>query len=181
MIVYEENVPGTGHFTLIPVDPAAHAEMLHDWVTRPHTRFWGMGDHTAEQVREVYAFLDSLDTHHAYLMLLDDEPVGIFQTYEPGHDPVGERYAVQEGDVGVHLLFARRGLAERLTPALTRYAFADPAHRRVVVEPDVRNAAALLRMRKLGFELADEIDMPDKRAQLAFLTRERFEAAFSPA
>lgn len=181
MIAYEETVAGLGHFTLAPVDPAVHAEMLHGWVTQDHTRFWGMGDYTVEQVREVYEFLDSLETHHAYLMLLNDEPVGIFQTYEPGHDPVGERYDVQEGDFGVHLLFARRGLAERLTPALTRYTFADPARRRVVVEPDVRNAAALLRMRKAGFEMADEIDMPDKRAQLAFLTRERFEAAFSAA
>jgi penicillin amidase len=181
VIVYAETVPGAGRFTLTPVDPAAHAEMLHDWVTREHTRFWGMSTYTVAEVRDVYAFLESLSTHHAYLMRLDDEPVGIFQTYEPEHDPVGERYAVRPGDFGVHILFARRGLAEKLTPALARYAFADPAHRRIVVEPDVRNGAALLRMRMAGFEMADEIDMPDKRAQLAFLTRERFEAAYAAA
>ncbi len=179
MTVYAETVPGAGRFSLVRVDPARHAEMMHGWVTHEHTRFWGMGDYSVAQVREVYEFLDSLSTHHAYLMLLDDEPVGIFQTYQPEHDPVGERYDVQDGDFGIHLLFARRGLAEKLTPALARYAFADPAHRRIVVEPDVRNKAALLRMRKVGFEMVDEIDMPDKRAQLAFLTRERFDAAFA--
>ena len=40
----------------------------------------------------------------------------------------------------------------------------------------MRNRLALLRLEREGFTFADEIDMPDKRAQLAFLTRERFEA-----
>ncbi|AXO37880.1 alcaligin biosynthesis complex short chain [Micromonospora sp. B006] len=50
-----------------------------------------------------------------------------------------------------------------------------------MVEPDVRNEAALRRLRTEGFTFASEIDMPDKRAQLAFLTRERFEAHHQPA
>lgn len=53
---------------------------------------------------------------------------------------------------------------------------ADPAARRLVVEPDVRNHLALRRLELTGFTFADEIDMPDKRAQLAFLTRDRFDA-----
>lgn len=57
----------------------------------------------------------------------------------------------------------------------------DVAARRIVVEPDVRNEAALGRLRTEGFTFASEIDMPDKRAQLAFLTRERFEAHHQPA
>jgi penicillin amidase len=51
-----------------------------------------------------------------------------------------------------------------------------------VVDPDVRNHFALRRMRMSGFTFADEIDMPGKNAQLAFLTRESFEriaAAYS--
>ncbi|WP_231930922.1 GNAT family N-acetyltransferase [Micromonospora coriariae] len=44
------------------VDPDRHAELLHAWVTRPRNSFWGMGWHTLEQVREIYAFVDSLPT-----------------------------------------------------------------------------------------------------------------------
>ena len=43
-----------------------------------------------------------------------------------------------------------------------------------MVEPDVRNAAALQRLEREGFTFSDVIDMPGKRAQLAFLTRDRF-------
>ncbi len=94
---------------------------------------------------------------------------------------MGERYAVQVGDMGLHLLLNPprrylRGLTTAVGPALVRFLLQDPAIRRIVVEPDVRNEAALRRLRIEGFTFAAEIDMPDKRAQLAFLTRARFEA-----
>ena len=43
-----------------------------------------------------------------------------------------------------------------------------------MVEPDIRNAAALRRLEREGFTFGDEIDLPGKRAQLAFMTRDRF-------
>ncbi len=173
---YSEKLPDLGLLRLVRVDPAADAPLLHDFVTRPHTRFWGMSEYSLAEVREVYEFLDSLETHHAYLIVLDDEPIGIFQTYEPGADPVGERYRVLPGDIGMHLLLAPgpdrpRGLVDALGPAFARFLFTDPAKDRIVAEPDVRNAAALRRLEREGFTFDTEIDMPDKRAQLAFLTR----------
>jgi penicillin amidase len=178
---YTEKLPGLGVLRLIPVNPAADAALLHRFVTARHTTFWGMSGYTVDEVREVYEFLDSLTTHHAYLIVLDDEPIGIFQTYEPAADPVGERYPAQPGDIGMHLLLAPpgrppRGLVDALGPACARFLFSDPAKDRIVVEPDVRNDAALRRLRTEGFELSAEIDMPDKRAQLAFLSRARFES-----
>ncbi|ATO17570.1 penicillin amidase [Micromonospora sp. WMMA2032] len=180
-VTYQEQIPDLGELALEPVRPDRHAALLHGWVTLPRNAFWGMGSHTLDDVREVYAFLDGLETHHAYLILLDGEPVGLFQTYRPEADPVGERYPVRPGDVGMHLLLnpprgRARGLTTAVGPALARFLLRDPAARRIVVEPDVRNEAALRRLRIEGFTFASEIDMPDKRAQLAFLTRERFEA-----
>lgn len=40
----------------------------------------------------------------------------------------------------------------------------------------MRNEVALRRLEAEGFVFGPEIDLPDKRAQLAFLTRARFEA-----
>ncbi|WP_231605344.1 GNAT family N-acetyltransferase [Micromonospora sp. HK10] len=179
-MTYQETLPGLGELRLVPVDPAADAALLHGWVTQPWARFWGMGGYTVDEVREVYAFLDGLATHHAYLIDLDGVPAGLFQTYQPEADPVGERYPVRPGDVGLHLLLAadRRtpGLTSAVCPALFRFLFTDPARQRIVVEPDVRNDRALRRLEREGFTLDAEIDMPDKRARLAFLTRHRFEA-----
>ncbi|MEV6596296.1 GNAT family N-acetyltransferase [Actinoplanes sp. NPDC051346] len=178
--MYQYAVPGLGDLRLIPVEPATHAELIHSWVTQRRATYWGMGDYTVDQVREVYAFLDSLTTHHAYLILVDGTPTGIFQTYEPDADPVGERYTVEPGDIGMHLLLApgekrARNFTGRVGAALCGYLFQNPAHRRVVVEPDSRNHLALRRMRMSGFTFDTEIDMPGKKAQLAFLTRDAYE------
>ncbi|MEV5823404.1 GNAT family N-acetyltransferase [Micromonospora harpali] len=178
-----ETLPGVGELSLVAVDPQAHAELLHGWVTQPRAVYWGMGGYTVDEVRDVYAFVDGLATHHAYLILLDGAPVGLFQTYQPEADPVGERYPVRPGDVGMHLLLAPgrrppRDFTGAVGPALVRFLFRDPTRQRVVVEPDVRNELALRRLERSGFTFDDEIDMPDKRARLAFLTRDRFEALF---
>ncbi|GGO04167.1 GNAT family N-acetyltransferase [Micromonospora parathelypteridis] len=176
-----EKIAGLGELSLVTVDPDRDAALLHDWVTRPRNSFWGMGSHTLEEVHETYTFVDGLPTHHAYLIMVDAEPVGLFQTYQPEADPVGERYPVQPGDVGMHLLLSpdrriARGLTNAVGPALARFLFGDPAAQRIVVEPDVRNHLALRRLEIEGFTFDSEIDMPDKLAQLAFLTRARFAA-----
>ncbi|NED00591.1 GNAT family N-acetyltransferase [Streptomyces sp. SID6648] len=176
--VHEQKVEGFGTVRLVPVDPAADAGLLHGWVTEERARFWGMADHTREQVREIYEFVDSLPTHHAYLALRDGVPAALFQTYEPDADPVGECYDVRPGDFGVHLLIAPaegegavRGYTEALLTAFIAFVFSDPAHVRVVVEPDARNEKAIARMVRMGFELGPEIRKPEKTARLAFLTR----------
>ncbi|MEU4339046.1 GNAT family N-acetyltransferase [Micromonospora lupini] len=180
-MTYQEKITELGELTLTPIVPDRDAALLHGWVTLPRNSFWGMGSHTVDQVREIYTFVDGLPTHHAYLIMIDGEPVGLFQSYQPEADPVGERYAVQPGDVGMHLLLCpprhlARGLTNAVGPALARFLFLDPAARRIVVEPDVRNHLALRRLEIEGFTFDAEIDMPDKRAQLAFLTRSRFES-----
>ncbi|TYB95316.1 acetyltransferase [Micromonospora sp. WP24] len=180
-MTYQEKIPDLGELSLVTVNPDAHADLLHAWVSQPRNSFWGMGTHSVEQVREIYEFIDGLPTHHAYLITIDDEPVGLFQTYQPDADPVGERYDVQPGDIGMHLLLSPtrrylRGLTTAIGPALARFLFADPTARRIVVEPDVRNHRALHRLEIEGFVLGPEIDLPEKRAQLAFLDRARFEA-----
>ncbi|MGW9246951.1 GNAT family N-acetyltransferase [Streptomyces badius] len=176
--VHEQKVEGFGTVRLVPVEPAADAELLHGWVTEERARFWGMADHTREQVREIYEFVDSLPTHHAYLALRDGVPAALFQTYEPDADPVGECYDVQPGDFGVHLLIAPaegegavKGYTEALLTAFIAYIFSDPSHLRVIVEPDTRNEKAIARMVRIGFELGPEIRKPEKTARLAFLTR----------
>lgn len=170
-------------FTIRPLDPVADLDLVHGWVTQPRARFWGMTDHTREEVGEVYAFLASLDTHHAYLVheVLpgraeeDGVPVAIFQTYEPEHDPVGEVYEVQEGDLGIHLFVAPGEPRPGFTGALVRYlagrVFGDPSVRRLVVEPDVLNERSVARFSREGFQPGPVVDLGHKTAQLAFLPR----------
>jgi hypothetical protein len=186
--VHEETVDGFGTVRVLPLDAHADAGLVHAWVSQERAAFWGMNGLTPDQVAEIYAHLGTLDTHHAFLVVKDGEPVALLQTYEPEADRVSECYEVRPGDIGVHLLLApvpdggaRPGWSAALVGAVTSYVLRGLDRRRVVVDPDVRNEKAIARFRRQGFEtgpvvVLPEIDLPDvylpeKHAQLAFLER----------
>ncbi|OAH11593.1 GNAT family N-acetyltransferase [Streptomyces jeddahensis] len=179
--VYEQTVDGFGTVRVVPVDPAGDIDLIHDWVSEERARFWGMRDVGRERVLEIYAYLDSLTTHHAYLIHRDDKPVALFQTYEPESDPVGECYDVQPGDFGIHLMVGPSGGAQEpgftgtLLSVFLAFVLSVPGRQRIVAEPDARNDKAITRLVRQGFIRGPQIDLPEKRAQLVFLSRETFE------
>ncbi|MEU1199076.1 GNAT family N-acetyltransferase [Streptomyces sp. NPDC005813] len=187
--VHEQTLDGFGTVRIRPLAPEGDAAVLHEWVRDERAAFWGMNGLTRDQVAEVYAHMDGLDTHHAFLVELDGVPVALLQTYEPSADRIGECYEVQPGDIGVHVLMApagergrRPGWSSALMGSFAAYVLLGLDRRRIVIDPDVRHEKALARFRRQGFEAGPavtlpEIDLPDvhlaeKRAQLAFLRRE---------
>ncbi|WP_243635608.1 GNAT family N-acetyltransferase [Kocuria tytonicola] len=159
---------------LRPVNPARDAALLHEWVSAPRARFWGMNGLSVREVQEIYTYLEASPTHHAWLIELDGEPVGLFQSYEPHADPVGALYRVEPGDLGIHVLLAPvRRRRPGLTAALGRAALGQIARhgstRRIVAEPDVSNERALSRAVAMGFELGPAVELPGKTGRLAFL------------
>ncbi|MBJ7902153.1 GNAT family N-acetyltransferase [Streptomyces sp. DSM 110735] len=193
---FEQPLPGFGTVRIRPLDPDADAEVIHAWVSEERAAFWGMNGLTRAQVAEIYAHMAGLDTHHAHLVTKDGAPVALLQTYEPAADRVSEVYEVRPGDIGVHLLLApagpdghRPGWTSALLTAIATYVLVVLDRERVVVDPDVRNTKAIARFARQGFTtgpevVLPEIDLPDvylpeKRAQLAFLTRETAFAAGS--
>ncbi|MFH8241634.1 GNAT family N-acetyltransferase [Streptomyces sp. G6] len=187
--VHEQELRGFGTVRVLPLDPAADADAIHRWVSEERAAFWGMTGLTRDQVAGVYAHMDTLDTHHAFLVVKDDAPVALLQTYDPEADRVSECYAAEPGDIGVHLLLApagpegaRPGWTAALASALMAYVLIGLDRKRIVVDPDVGNEKAIARFLKQGFTagpavVLPEVDLPDvylpeKKAQLAFLRRE---------
>ncbi|MEO3768790.1 GNAT family N-acetyltransferase [Micromonospora sp. B9E7] len=173
---YRSEVDGFGTVTIRPVRPDDDVDLLHGWVTQDRARFWGMREASRERVHEIYAYLDSLTTHHAYLVHRDGVPAALAQTYQPEADPVGECYDVRPGDVGVHLLVGppvavERGFTGALFGTILDFVLADPGRLRVVIEPDARNDRAIKRFLRTGFRPGPLIDLPEKRARLLFLDR----------
>ncbi|MFF7385790.1 GNAT family N-acetyltransferase [Streptomyces griseoluteus] len=186
---HEQHVPGYGTVGIRPLDPRADAPVIHTWAGEERAAFWGMTHLTEAQVSEIYAHMATLNTHHAHLVTKDGEPVALLQTYDPAADRVSECYEVRPGDIGVHLLLApaapgdhRPGWTSALLTVVADYVLRVLDRSRVVVDPDVRNTKAVARFEREGFEsgpevVLPEIDLPDvylpeKRARLAFLTRE---------
>lgn len=169
-----------GHLHLERVDPDRDATLIRSWVVQERAKFWMMSDYSVEDVRQFYERIDAHPTHEAYLALAGEEPAALFETYDPRDEEVGKHFDVRPGDVGVHFMLApparpRPGFTGTVMTFLMGTVFADPAVLRIVAEPDARNDKAVNRVRQLGFELGDIVELSTKPAQLVFLSRDSYE------
>jgi len=170
-------------FTFRCLDAAADAPLLHSWVTRPYASFWGMLNESVQDVVEEYSKIQSSGHHHALLGIDDGVPAFLMEEYLPASSPLNSVYAVQPGDIGMHLLVAppqgtpRPGFTADVMESVLDRLFQKPGVERVVVEPDARNTKIHVLNARLGFEPAGEVTLPDKQALLSFCTRESFHAA----
>ena len=152
---------------------------LHAWVTHPRAVFWQMGDATPAEVREAHATLLA-DPHHRVLLgRVDGEPAFLAELYDPALAQASEIAHLDDlepGDLGMHVLLApprRRvpGHTRAVMAAVLDACFADPAVRRVVVEPDVRNEAIARRNAEAGFRVLREVPLGTRTAALSVLER----------
>ncbi|WP_262852508.1 GNAT family N-acetyltransferase [Mumia quercus] len=177
-VVHTDHVDGFGTVTVRVLDPDGDLDLLHRWVTADRARFWGLQDLDAQELRDLYAYVDGLTTHHAYLVCRDGDPFALIQTYVPEHDPVGEYYDPEPGDVGLHLFLGEHvGTREQqwavMLQTFVGFVLGPASTRRIVVEPDVRNVRVLRVLERLGFTGGAQVSLPGKTARLAFLERTR--------
>ncbi|MFG2295438.1 GNAT family N-acetyltransferase [Streptomyces sp. NPDC048603] len=171
-----------GTFSVRPLDPFSDAELLHRWVTDPKASFWMMQDASLTDVEREYMRITAHEHHDAFIGLHNGEPAFLMESYDPRELELVGLYDPQPGDVGMHFLVAPTdaplsGFTRAVITTVMAALFADPATRRVVVEPDVRNKAVHALNEAVGFVPEREITKPEKEALLSFCTRDRFEAA----
>ena len=166
-------------FEPLPLDDATVA-LVHAWVDHPRSTFWQMGGLHPDDVRKAYAEIEECPHHEALLGRIDGEPAFLVELYDPHRSPLAGLAGLPdlaEGDRGMHVLLApprRRvpGHTRAVFAAVLDRCFADPGVRRVVVEPDVRNAAIARRNAEAGFRVLREIELPGKTAALSVLERD---------
>ncbi|MFI1013208.1 GNAT family N-acetyltransferase [Streptomyces sp. NPDC020965] len=165
--------------TVRPLDPLVDAELVHGWVTRPEAAFWMMRDARLQDIEREYMAVAAHEHRHAFIGLLGGEPAFLLERYDPRHLELVGLYAPEPGDVGMRFLVAptdapAHDFSRTVITAVMAELFADDSVRRVVVEPDVRDDAALTLHDHVGFEIVDRIEKPEKDAYLSFCTRESF-------
>ncbi|MEU3549017.1 GNAT family N-acetyltransferase [Streptomyces longwoodensis] len=169
-------------FTFRPLDPLSDGRLVHSWVTHPKAAFWMMQDARLEDVERAYREIAADEHHDAFLGERDGVPAFLMERYDPSHRELVGLYEARPGDVGMHFLTPatdrpEHGFTRAVITAVMAYLFADPAVRRVVVEPDVANTAVHALNEAVGFVPEREVRKPEKRALLSFCTREQFLAA----
>ncbi|GAA3721862.1 GNAT family N-acetyltransferase [Streptomyces tremellae] len=175
--------PRLGAFAVRGVDPLTDAALLHRWVTHPKASFWLMQGDSLTDVERAYMAIAAADHHDAYLGLHNGVPAFLIERYDPAHVELKGLYAAEPGDTGMHFLVdpepARplHGFTRAVLTTVMEFLFSDPAVRRVVVEPDVRNTAVHALNEAVGFRVVEKLAKPEKEALLSVCTRADFTAA----
>jgi acetyl CoA:N6-hydroxylysine acetyl transferase len=171
-VVFEAGLAGGGRASFRLLDPAGDLELVHGWMHQPHVvPFWRLDVDRAELA--AYLGRAAADDHQQVLIgSVDGEPVSYWECYWAARDPLAGHYPAEPADQGVHLLIGPpertgRGLGRQLLAAVVAWQLdREPATRRVVAEPDVRNRRMIHVFERCGFRRAGELDLPDKRAAL---------------
>lgn len=168
-----------GHFTLRPMQ-AADASLVHGWVTQDYARFWGMQNHSLQQVADFYQKLTADNPKAALIGCCEGHPVFLMEFYQATHDDVGKFFPAQDGDYGMHILIAPadkpvRRFSWQVFTVVMDYMFSLPEVQRIVVEPDVRNDKIHPLNKRAGFRYQHTIDMGHKTAWLAFCQHEDYQ------
>jgi RimJ/RimL family protein N-acetyltransferase len=168
-------------WSAVAVQPdSAEVELVHRWMHEPHVAPYWKQTWTLEQWSEKVRRHLAEDHTVPVLISYDAEPVAYLQVYRVLRDRIAAFYPYDAHDLGVHLAIGEKvltgkGLAIRLGEVLAPSLFAaDPRCRRIVVEPDVTNTAAVRVAQGLGFRPVGEVELPDKTGLLMMLARGNF-------
>lgn len=180
---------GRADVSLEPVDPVRDAALVQGWLAHPRSAFWQLGHLDVDGVRDYLGAVRADPHQDAWLGRVDGAPAFLVETYDPTRVTLADVPAaaalLEPGDVGMHLLVAppagppRGGFTSAVMGAVVRFCL-DPAGRgarRVVVEPDVRNAAIAAKNAAAGFRVLREVELPGKTAHLAVATRADLDAS----
>jgi len=158
-------------------DPDADAEMIAEWMNRPHlAESWEYARPAAWWRRYLRAQLES-GFSRPCVGSLDGVDRGYIELYRAAKDSIATRYECDPYDLGLHVAVAdleymKQGHIRYLLPHLLVSMFTlDPRCRRVMFDPDHRNVLARKFCESGGCVFLGEHDMSNRRMALYALPR----------
>ncbi|KWX20250.1 siderophore biosynthesis protein [Mycolicibacterium wolinskyi] len=158
-------------------DADADAEMVSEWMNRPHlVEAWEYDWPPERWRRYLQAQLDG-EYSRPLIASFKGTPAGYIEVYRAAKDSIAPRYDADPHDIGVHAAIAdlnlvNKGIAPFLLPKVVASVFElDPNCRRIMFDPDHRNTGARRVCEWAGCTFLGEHDMSNRRMALYALPR----------
>lgn len=159
------------------VDPDADAEMISEWMNRPHlVEAWEYDWPPSRWHRYLCAQLAG-EYSRPLIGSFRGKPFVYIELYRAAKDSIAPRYDADPHDIGLHaaiadMRFVNRGIAPILLPRLVANIFElEPRCRRIMFDPDHRNSGARAVCEYAGCLFLGEHDMANRRMALYALPR----------
>lgn len=161
-----------GKLSFLSLQLATDLDTIFTWVNSQYAKtFWQMNG-SVQALKATYKAVLENPHAHAFMVLLNGQPVGQVDLYQVGADELkGHIESVNDNDCGLHLLMlppkeSKKNLALRVLQSFIEWYFAHPAAGDLYAEPDMENATANLLAVKAGFNFVKEIQLSSKTANL---------------
>ena len=158
-------------------DPDADAAMISEWMSRPHlVEAWESNWPVARWRRYLQAQSEG-EFSRPLIATLDGVDRAYIEIYRAAKDSIAPRYEHDPHDLGLHVAVAdldhiERGHVSYLLPHLVASVLAlDPLCRRIMFDPDHRNALARKFCERSGCAFLGEHEMANRRMALYVLPR----------
>jgi RimJ/RimL family protein N-acetyltransferase len=159
------------------VDPDSDAEMIAEWMNRPHlAAAWEYAWPASKWRRYLRAQLEG-SYSRPFIGSLDGQDAGYIELYWAAKDSIAKRYEADPYDLGLHAAIAdleimNQGIAQYLLPHFVASVLnVEPRCRRVMFDPDHRNIVARKFCERAGCVFLGEHDMSNRRMALYALPR----------
>jgi RimJ/RimL family protein N-acetyltransferase len=167
-------------------DPDADADMVSEWMNRPHlVEAWEYDWPPSRWRRHLQAQNDG-EYSRPFIGSFQGQPFAYLELYRAAKDSIAARYDADPHDIGLHaaiadMKFIKRGIGSVMLPRLVDTIFdLDPRCRRIMFDPDHRNSGARAVCEHAGCEFLGEHDMSNRRMALYALPRSSRVDAKSP-
>ncbi|KUI17642.1 siderophore biosynthesis protein [Mycobacterium sp. GA-1285] len=164
-------------YTIRLADPDADAEMISEWMNRPHLVETWEYDWPPERWHRYLTAQLAGEYSRPFVGSFRRQPFAYIELYRAARDSIAPCYDADPHDIGMHaaiadLRFVHRGIAALMLPRLTANIFElDPQCRRIMFDPDHRNKGARVVCEHGGCLFLGEHDMSNRRMALYALPR----------
>lgn len=164
-------------FSIRPVDPDADAELIAEWMNRPHLAETWEYDRPVTWWRGYLQAQLAGDYSRPFLGVFKGDPLGYIEVYRAAKDSIAPCYEADAYDLGLHAAIAdldivNRGFGPLLLPRLAASLFhSEPSCKRIMFDPDHRNTAARRLCEYARCDFLGEHQMSNRRMALYALNR----------
>ncbi|ULE33356.1 GNAT family N-acetyltransferase [Mycobacterium sp. IDR2000157661] len=158
-------------------DAGADAEMISEWMNRPHLVEAWEYDWPPERWHRYLSAQLAGEYSRPLVADFRGQPFAYVELYRAAKDSIGPRYDAHPHDIGLHaaiadLRFVNRGIGPMMLPRVVASIFElDPDCRRIMFDPDHRNTGARAVCEHAGCIFLGEHDMANRRMALYALPR----------
>jgi len=166
-----------GPYVMRLADADADAEVVSEWMNRPHLVEAWEYDWPPERWRGYLRAQLAGEYSRPIIGSYRGKDIAYLEVYRAARDSIAPRYAADPHDLGMHaaiaeLRFVNRGFAAILLPRAVASLFElEPRCRRIMFDPDHRNSGARRLCEFAGCTFLGEHDMSNRRMALYALPR----------